>query len=100
MRYADKVMIGTQLGRWIIDRQLGRGAMGAVYYAHAADAPNEVRAIKALAPDLAREEIARKRFQQETDLLCQLDHPSIGRFDGSGSEGGPISFVMERVNAT
>jgi serine/threonine-protein kinase len=91
-------MIGTQLGRWIIDRQLGRGAMGAVYYAHAADAPNEVRAIKVLAPDLARDPIARKRFKQESDLLCQLDHPNIVRFDGADTEGETFYYVMEYVN--
>ena len=42
-------MLGEQLGRWIIDAELGRGAMGAVYRAHAADAPDEVRAVKVLA---------------------------------------------------
>src|SRR5262245_6711552 len=91
-------MIGTQLGRWIIDRQLGKGAMGAVYFAHAADAPDEVRAIKVLAPDLAREPLARQRFERETDLLCQLDHPNIVRFDGSGTEGETLYYVMEYVN--
>jgi serine/threonine-protein kinase len=91
-------MIGTQLGRWIIDRQLGKGAMGAVYYAHAADAPDEVRAIKVLAPDLAREQLARQRFERETELLCQLDHPNIVRFDGSGTEGETLYYVMEYVN--
>src|SRR5262245_31693613 len=91
-------MIGTQLGRWIIDRQLGKGAMGAVYFAHAADAPDEVRAIKVLAPDLARDPTARKRFKQETELLCQLDHPNIVRFDGADTEGETFYYVMEYVN--
>jgi serine/threonine protein kinase len=93
-----EIMIGTQLGRWVIDRQLGRGAMGAVYYAHAADAPNEVRAVKVLAPDLARDPVAQRRFKQETELLCQLDHPNIVRFDGASTEGETAYYVMEYVN--
>jgi serine/threonine protein kinase len=91
-------MIGTKLGRWIIDRVIGRGAMGTVYLAHAADAPEEVRAIKVLAPELGRDPVARRRFQRETDLLCQLDHPNIVRFDGSGVEEDTLYYVMEYVD--
>src|SRR5262245_14022617 len=98
MGYAEVIMIGTQLGRWVIDRQLGKGAMGSVYFAHAADAPDEVRAIKVLAPDLARDETARKRFKQEIDVLCQLDHANIVRFDGSDKEGETSYYVMEYIN--
>lgn len=91
-------MIGAHLGRWIIDRQLGRGAMGAVYHAHAADAPNEVRAIKVLAPELSRDPVARSRFQRETEVLCQLDHPNIVRFDGAGVEDETLYYVMEYID--
>jgi serine/threonine protein kinase len=91
-------MIGTKLGRWVIDRHLGRGAMGTVYHAHADDAPEEVRAIKILAPELVRDAMARRRFQRETEVLCQLDHPNIVRFDGSGVEGDILYYVMEFVD--
>ncbi len=91
-------MIGTQLGRWIIDRELGKGAMGSVYHAHAADAPDEVRALKVLAPDLARDPMARQRFQRESDVLCSLDHPNIVRFDGAGVHDDMLYYVMEFVN--
>ena len=90
-------MIGTQLGRWIIDRELGKGAMGSVYHAHAADAPDEVRAVKVLAPELARDPIARQRFQRESETLCSLDHPNIVRFDGASLEGESLYYVMEFV---
>jgi len=90
-------MIGTQLGRWIIDKELGKGAMGAVYHAYAADAPEEVRAIKVLAPELVRDPIARQRFQRETEVLCNLDHPNIVRFDGPGNDGESLYYVMEYI---
>jgi serine/threonine protein kinase len=91
-------MIGTQLGRWVIDRELGKGAMGAVYHAHAADSPAEVRAVKVLAPELVRDAVARQRFQRETDVLCNLDHPNIVRFDGTGSDGDTLYYVMEFIS--
>lgn len=91
-------MIGKQLGRWIIDEELGGGAMGKVFRAHAADAPEEVRAIKVLAADLVRDKVARQRFQRETELLCNLDHPNIVRFDGAGVEGETLYYVMEYIS--
>jgi serine/threonine protein kinase len=91
-------MIGTQLGRWVIDRELGKGAMGSVYYAHAADAPAEIRAVKVLAPDLARDPVARQRFQRESDVLCSLDHPNIVRFDGAGLHEEMLYYIMEFIN--
>ena len=32
-------MIGTRLGPWVIDKELGRGGMGRVYLGHAVPAP-------------------------------------------------------------
>src|SRR5262249_46212269 len=94
----DCFMIGSRLGRWTIDKELGRGAMGAVYRAHAADAPDEVRALKVLAADLARDEVARRRFQREADVLCHLDHPNIVRFDGAGVKVATLYCVMEFID--
>jgi eukaryotic-like serine/threonine-protein kinase len=91
-------MIGRQLGRWVIDRELGKGAMGSVYFAHAADAPTQVRAVKVLAPDLARDRVSRDRFERETDVLCHLDHPNIVRFDGAGNDGETLYYVMEFID--
>ena len=33
-------MIGSRLGKWILDRELGHGGMGHVYLAHDADQPD------------------------------------------------------------
>jgi serine/threonine-protein kinase len=90
-------MIGTQLGRWVVDRELGKGAMGSVYHAYAADDSAEVRAIKVLSADLLRNPDARQRFNRETDVLCNLDHPNIVRFDGAGSDGETLYYVMEYI---
>ncbi|HEV3142266.1 MAG TPA: serine/threonine-protein kinase [Gemmataceae bacterium] len=91
-------MIGETFGRWVIDKELGKGAMGSVYRAHAADAPEEVRAIKLLATELARDPTARQRFERETEVLCHLDHPNIVRFDGADEQHGTLYYVMEFID--
>src|SRR5260370_2273603 len=91
-------MIGEQLGRWFIDGELGRGAMGAVCRADGSDAPDEVRSVKVLAAELARDDLARRRFQRESDVLCHLDHPNIVRFDGTGVQDGHLYYVMEFID--
>jgi len=93
-------MIGTRLGSWIIDKELGRGGMGRVYLAHraedSADGPDQ-SALKVLAPELAVESGFLARFQREIDILRQLDHPNIVRFRESGQQDGHYYFVMEYV---
>ena len=63
-------MIGTQLGPWTLDKELGRGGMGAVYHAHAADGDGpKVAALKVLAGELAVDPGFLARFQREIDIL-------------------------------
>jgi serine/threonine-protein kinase len=94
-------MIGSRLGSWVIDRELGRGGMGCVYQAHAAD-PNtpgpRLAAVKVLATELAAESGFLQRFQREIDILRKLDHPNIVRFYESGREGPHYYFAMEYVD--
>jgi serine/threonine-protein kinase len=93
-------MIGSRLGSWILDRELGRGGMGEVFLAHRdpvpADGPEQV-AIKVLAAELAVDPGFQARFQREIDILRQLDHPNIVRFRDSGQQKGRPYFVMEYV---
>jgi eukaryotic-like serine/threonine-protein kinase len=91
-------MIGSRLGPWTLDRELGRGGMGTVFLAHA-DTPAGPRpaAVKVLAPELAAEPGFLHRFQREIEILRKLDHPNIVAFLESGVEGGHYYFVMEYV---
>ena len=94
-------MIGSRLGSWIIDKELGRGGMGCVYLAHAADpettGPRRA-AVKVLAVELAVEIGFLQRFQREIDILRKLDHPNIVRFYESGQEDVHYYFAMEYVD--
>lgn len=102
-------MIGKKLGRWVIDKELGRGGMGRVYLAHEeiADSPGPSEstpnggarqaAIKVLAPDLAQEAGFLKRFQREIDALSLLSHPNIVRLFDSGAVDNHYYYAMEYV---
>ncbi len=90
-------MIGSRLGSWIIDRELGRGGMGCVYQAHAAG-ETDLAAVKVLAVELAIDTGFLQRFQREIDILRKLDHPNIVRFYESGRQEQHHYFVMEYVD--
>jgi serine/threonine-protein kinase len=89
-------MIGTQLGKWVIDKPLGRGGMGRVYLAHD-PADGQLAAVKVLAAELAQESGFLQRFQREIEVLDQLKHPNVVRLLGSGCQDGLFYFAMEYV---
>jgi serine/threonine-protein kinase len=96
-------MIGTKLGNWVIDKELGRGGMGQVYLAHedgAAASEGRQVAVKVLAPELAQELGFVERFQREIDTLKQLSHPHIVRFFDSGYQEGRYFYAMEYVQGS
>ncbi len=88
------------LGRYRIERELGRGSMGAVYFGHDPQIGRSV-AIKTMA--LSREfegsELAeaRARFFREAEMAGRLRHPDIVTiFDASEDQG--LAFIaMEFV---
>lgn len=87
-------MIGSRLGNWLIERELGSGGMGTVYLAR----ENERQAaLKVLAAELARDPGFQQRFQREIDALRQLDHPNIVRLLEAGEQDGRCFYVMEYV---
>jgi serine/threonine-protein kinase len=77
------------------DVPIGKGGMGTVYIGH--DNLGNKVAIKAMHPQLTNDADMMRRFQQEVDILSQLDHPSIVKMLGSFSENGNIYMVMEFV---
>ncbi len=92
-------MIGVRLGAWVIDAEIGRGGMGAVYLAHRrhGDGP-DAAAVKVLAAELAIEPGFQQRFQREIDILRTLDHPAIVRLHESGQSGPRFWYAMELVD--
>src|SRR5437660_5351864 len=89
-------MIGARLGKWILDKELGRGGMGRVYMAHE-ESNGNLAALKVLAAELAQETGFLKRFQREIEVLSQLSHPNIVQFYESGMQEGLFYYAMEYV---
>src|SRR4051812_44912239 len=94
-------MIGTRLGSWVLEGEIGRGGMGTVYRAHRAAGAAEgpaIAAVKILAAELAVELGFQQRFQREIAILEQLTHPAIVAFYDSGVEVGLYWYAMEFID--
>jgi hypothetical protein len=86
---------GTQLGRYEIQRRLGRGGMGTVYVAHDPVLGRMV-AIKVFAGDLDMPD-ARERFAREARAAAALNHPNIVTVYDFGEYEAQPYIVMEYV---
>ncbi|MBL8972204.1 MAG: protein kinase, partial [Myxococcales bacterium] len=73
----EELGAGAQIGRYLVIRRLGAGAMGVVYAAYDPKLDRKV-ALKLLA-ELATEgtEDARQRLQREAQALAKLAHPNV-----------------------
>ena len=91
-------MLGRRLGSYRIEREIGRGGMGAVYEASRADNEfNKRAAIKLVKRGMDTDFILR-RFRKERQILAALDHPHIaGLLDGGTTDDGLPYFVMEFI---
>ncbi len=86
---------GTQIGRYEVQRRLGRGGMGTVYAAHD-PVLGRLVAIKVFAGDLDIAD-ARDRFSREARSAAALAHPHIvAVYDFGECESQPY-IVMEYV---
>lgn len=79
-----------------IERELGRGGMGAVYLAEQLSTRRRV-ALKVLLEGPFASAGARKRFEREVELAAQLDHPNIVTVLESGAAGDRQYFAMKYV---
>jgi len=87
-----------QLGRYRLEREIGRGAMGVVYLGRDM-AINRLVAIKAipLASEFSDAELheARVRFFREAETAGRLNHPNIVTIYDVGEEAGLAYIAME-----
>jgi eukaryotic-like serine/threonine-protein kinase len=91
-------LIGRRIGAYRLEREVGRGGMGAVYLGLRADNEFQKRvAIKLIKRGMDTDFILR-RFRRERQILASLDHPHIARLlDGGTTEDGLPYFVMEYI---
>ncbi|MCB2184925.1 MAG: protein kinase [Deltaproteobacteria bacterium] len=89
-------LCGTKLGKYRLERLLGRGGMGMVYLARHELLENEA-AVKILPPELSRDEEMKSRFLREARSAAGLRHPNIIRIHDVGEEAGLNYFSMDYV---
>ena len=95
---AAAVPDNEKLGRYQLEREIGRGAMGVVYLGRDT-AINRMVAIKAipLAAEFSDAELveARSRFFREAETAGRLNHPNIVTIYDVGEERGLAYIAME-----
>ena len=92
--------VPQRLGRYVIEKRIGRGAMGAVYLAKdpRINRPVALKAIP-IEKEFEDEELkeARLRFYREAESAGRLTHPNIITVFDAGEEKGLAYIAMEYV---
>jgi eukaryotic-like serine/threonine-protein kinase len=96
MRITDPMPlpVGTRVGSFVIDAQIGAGGMGEVYRARDTRLDRTV-ALKILPAALATDPAFRERFEREARSISALNHPNICTLHDVGTSGGVEYLVME-----
>lgn len=93
---------GTAVGRYVVERLVGRGGMGVVYEAHDPELDRRV-ALKLLSPGAQAEEPSREahgRLLREARALARLSHPNVVSVYDVGELREDVYIAMELVGGT
>src|SRR6516164_9442162 len=93
---ADDLVIGGQLGNYLIESVVGRGGMSVVYRARHARLGTSV-ALKVLAPELSSDDTFRERFLREAQMAAGIDHPNVIPIHDMGLHDNSLYIVMRYV---
>lgn len=92
----DQLVVGGQLGNYVIDSVIGRGGMSVVYRAKHSRLGMSV-ALKVLAPELSSDDTFRERFLREAQMAAAVDHPNVIPIHDMGVHERSIYIVMRYV---
>ncbi|HXS63955.1 MAG TPA: serine/threonine-protein kinase, partial [Streptosporangiaceae bacterium] len=93
MRVQDRTP--ERLGPYHVVRQLGQGGMGVVYLA--TDDSGQQVAVKALHPQMAQDENARRRLAREVDTMQRVRSQNVAEVLGADLEGDTPYIVTRYV---
>jgi tRNA A-37 threonylcarbamoyl transferase component Bud32 len=83
--------------RYLVQKKLGEGGMGAVYLAKHVRLPKQA-AIKVLRPEMLADSASVARFNQEAANASQIEHEGVARvFDYGETSDGTVYLAMEFV---
>jgi len=84
-------------GRFLLDRRLGEGGMGAVWLARD-EKLGELVAVKVIRDALIADPQAIERFKREISAARRVHHPNVVRLHDLGEENGMLFLSMEYVD--
>lgn len=85
-----------QLGDYVVQKQIGQGAYGAVYLAHHRFIKRPF-ALKVLPEEVMQDPAAVKRVEQEVAEIAALDHPHILRIHNVSFVGNSLFLVTDPI---
>ena len=92
-----KIRAGTKVaGRFVIERPLGAGGMGAVYLARD-EQLGEAVALKVIAGMALLDPSSAERLRREASMARRISHPNVVRMHDLGEENGLLFVSMEYV---
>lgn len=94
-----KLLVGKQLGSYLIEESLGTGGMSAVFRAVDPQLDRRV-ALKVLPPILAAQSDHVQRFEREAKMAAQLDDEHVARVHQYGQDQGLHFIAYEYVEGT
>ncbi|HLY75029.1 MAG TPA: protein kinase [Planctomycetota bacterium] len=89
-------LIGTRIGNCIVQREIGKGGMGAVYLAHHVGL-NKPVAIKIMSAALIGTASNIQRFMREAQMAASLEHPNVVQVFDVGEANGQYYLAMQYV---
>jgi eukaryotic-like serine/threonine-protein kinase len=94
---SGKIRAGTRVGgRFVIERPLGAGGMGAVYLARDEQLGESV-ALKVIAGMALLDPGSAERLRREASMARRISHPNVVRMHDLGEENGLLFVSMEYV---
>jgi len=94
---AGDLVIGGQLGSYLLESVIGRGGMSVVYRAVHSRLGTPV-ALKVLAPELSTNDAFRERFLREAKMAAGIDHPNVIPIYDTGLHDDSLYIVMRYVS--
>ena len=94
---ADDLVIGGQLGSYLIESVIARGGMSVVYRAKHVRL-GTLAALKVLAPALSSDDTFRERFLREAEMAAGVHHPNVIPTYDVGLHGDSLYIVMRYVS--
>ncbi len=91
---SPEIRVGTRLGRYLLEEEIGRGGMGVVYAAFDPELGRRI-AIKLLRTRATEGSEGRARLQREAQALARLAHPNVISVFDVGAVGDDVFIAME-----